>query len=91
MRTNCCKFQKGKENFANRKERQSAKKNKFVNISSQEGVAKDSVLLEGRRDCNCQATKHDLINNCLSCGKIVCKQEGIEYIMNLKSIMFYIS
>ena len=64
--------------------------NKFVNISSQEGVAKDSVLLEGRRGCNCQATKHDLINNCLSCGKIVCKQEGIEYIMHLKSIIFYV-
>ena len=50
------------------------KKPKFNNISSQEG---SSVLLEGRRSCSCQATKHDLINNCLSCGKVICKQEGM--------------
>jgi hypothetical protein len=30
----------------------------------------------GRHKCNCQATKHDLINNCLKCGRIVCAQEG---------------
>ena len=26
--------------------------------------------------CNCQSSRHGLINNCLSCGKIVCGQEG---------------
>eukprot|EP01018_Ginkgo_biloba_P014945 Gb_02218 [translate_table: standard] len=26
--------------------------------------------------CNCQARRHKLVNNCLSCGKIVCEQEG---------------
>lgn len=26
--------------------------------------------------CNCQASRHKLINNCLGCGKIVCEQEG---------------
>lgn len=26
--------------------------------------------------CDCQAQKHRLINNCLSCGRIVCEQEG---------------
>ena len=36
----------------------------------------NSVQIEGRRSCNCQATKHDLINNCTACGKVVCKQEG---------------
>lgn len=30
----------------------------------------------GRHKCNCQASKHGLINNCVSCGRIVCKQEG---------------
>lgn len=30
----------------------------------------------GRHRCNCEAKQHDLINNCLNCGKIVCIQEG---------------
>lgn len=25
-----------------------------------------------RVKCNCVAQKHELINNCLSCGKVVC-------------------
>jgi hypothetical protein len=29
-----------------------------------------------RIKCDCMAQKHELINNCLSCGKIVCTQEG---------------
>ncbi|XP_022911827.2 activating signal cointegrator 1 [Onthophagus taurus] len=33
-------------------------------------------LLKGRHPCDCQATKHDLINNCTKCGRIVCAQEG---------------
>lgn len=36
----------------------------------------DVVLLKGRVKCDCQASKHKLINNCLSCGRIVCEQEG---------------
>ena len=31
----------------------------------------------GRRLCDCQAQTHDLVGNCLSCGRIVCAQEGI--------------
>lgn len=30
----------------------------------------------GRHPCQCQATKHELINNCKKCGRIVCAQEG---------------
>ena len=30
----------------------------------------------GRRECLCEATRHSLIANCLSCGRIVCAQEG---------------
>eukprot|EP00347_Sterkiella_histriomuscorum_P000979 403373797 len=33
-------------------------------------------LVAGRKACHCQATSHNLINNCVSCGKIVCEQEG---------------
>lgn len=29
-----------------------------------------------RKICSCQATLHPLINNCLSCGKIICEQEN---------------
>lgn len=33
-------------------------------------------MLPGRNACECQAQKHELINNCIKCGRIVCKQEG---------------
>ena len=33
------------------------------------------ILLPGRHLCDCQATRHKLIRNCLSCGRIVCEQE----------------
>ncbi|KAL1138591.1 hypothetical protein AAG570_008654 [Ranatra chinensis] len=33
-------------------------------------------MVKGRHPCKCQASKHDLVNNCLSCGRIVCEQEG---------------
>lgn len=34
------------------------------------------LLVAGRQICYCQASRHSLINNCVSCGKIVCEQEG---------------
>lgn len=53
------------------------KKTKFVNLYTSDGQMRDStILLKGRHLCNCQATKHKLINNCLKCGRIVCEQEG---------------
>ncbi|KAJ1530934.1 hypothetical protein ONE63_005771 [Megalurothrips usitatus] len=52
------------------------KRPKFVNLYSQEGQNKDTILLKGRHACQCQATKHKLINNCVKCGRIVCEQEG---------------
>lgn len=52
------------------------KKAKYINLYSQEGQNKDVVLLKGRHKCDCQASKHALINNCLKCGRIVCEQEG---------------
>jgi len=33
-------------------------------------------LVPGRKICYCQSTSHRLVNNCASCGKIVCEQEG---------------
>lgn len=53
------------------------KKSKFINLYTHDGQMRgDVVLLKGRHHCNCQAIKHDLINNCLNCGRIVCQQEG---------------
>ncbi|XP_041796020.1 activating signal cointegrator 1 [Chelmon rostratus] len=52
------------------------KKNKFVNLYNKEGQDRLAVLLPGRHACECLAQKHKLINNCISCGRIVCEQEG---------------
>ncbi|XP_033488714.1 activating signal cointegrator 1 [Epinephelus lanceolatus] len=52
------------------------KKSKFVNLYAKEGQDKLSILLPGRHACDCLAQKHKLINNCISCGRIVCEQEG---------------
>ncbi|XP_034489701.1 activating signal cointegrator 1 [Drosophila innubila] len=50
---------------------------KYVNMYAKDGkVLGDTVLLKGRRSCDCQAAEHKLINNCLGCGRIVCEQEG---------------
>ncbi|CAG4947870.1 unnamed protein product [Colias eurytheme] len=57
-------------------ETKNKKKTKFVNLYSQEGKNAQVVLIKGRLHCDCQASKHELINNCLQCGRIVCKQEG---------------
>ena len=35
-----------------------------------------STQMPGRHACECQARKHDLVSNCVSCGRIVCAQEG---------------
>lgn len=54
----------------------SKKKSKYVNLYAKEGQDKLAVLLPGRHPCECLAQKHKLINNCISCGRIVCEQEG---------------
>lgn len=52
------------------------KKNTFVSLYNKEGQDKLAILLPGRHSCECLAQKHNLINNCMSCGRIVCEQEG---------------
>ncbi|KAH0619930.1 hypothetical protein JD844_014369 [Phrynosoma platyrhinos] len=54
----------------------SKKKAKYVNLYTKEGQDKLAVMLPGRHPCECLAQKHKLINNCLTCGRIVCEQEG---------------
>jgi hypothetical protein len=52
----------------------SKKKNKREILDlSDKGV----VLIKGKRvECFCQAQYHKLVNNCLTCGKVICEQEG---------------
>uniref|UniRef100_A0A8D0B447 Activating signal cointegrator 1 n=1 Tax=Salvator merianae TaxID=96440 RepID=A0A8D0B447_SALMN len=52
------------------------KKAKFVNLYTKEGQDRLAVMLPGRHFCECLAQNHRLINNCLTCGRIVCEQEG---------------
>nr|XP_057945728.1 activating signal cointegrator 1 isoform X2 [Doryrhamphus excisus]XP_057945729.1 activating signal cointegrator 1 isoform X2 [Doryrhamphus excisus]XP_057945730.1 activating signal cointegrator 1 isoform X2 [Doryrhamphus excisus]XP_057945731.1 activating signal cointegrator 1 isoform X2 [Doryrhamphus excisus] len=52
------------------------KKNKFTSLYCKEGQDKLTVILPGQHSCECLAQKHRLINNCISCGRIVCEQEG---------------
>eukprot|EP00658_Telonema_sp_P-2_P028761 TRINITY_DN21989_c0_g2_i3.p1 TRINITY_DN21989_c0_g2~~TRINITY_DN21989_c0_g2_i3.p1 ORF type:complete len:421 (-),score=95.38 TRINITY_DN21989_c0_g2_i3:171-1433(-) len=35
-----------------------------------------NVLIPGRHRCSCHASRHKLLTNCLSCGRIICEQEG---------------
>ncbi|XP_062618725.1 activating signal cointegrator 1-like [Saccostrea cucullata] len=68
----------GKQNESAKAEQpqQETKKTKFIPLFSQEGQAKSVIKLAGRHPCECQATKHKLISNCVHCGRIVCEQEG---------------
>ena len=34
------------------------------------------TMLPGRHACSCNARRHALLYNCLSCGKVICAQEG---------------
>lgn len=50
------------------------KKTKFNILYSQNNF---STLSKHHNRCDCEARNHELINNCLNCGRIICKQEGI--------------
>lgn len=52
------------------------KKTKYVSLYGEDGKMNDIITLKGRHLCNCEASKHKLINNCMQCGRVVCEQEG---------------
>ncbi|GCB74312.1 hypothetical protein scyTo_0003401 [Scyliorhinus torazame] len=54
----------------------SKKKTKYLSLYTKEGEDRLAVILPGRHPCECLGQMHKLINNCLSCGRIVCMQEG---------------
>lgn len=49
----------------------SRKKNKKA-FKSKSALSSENA----RRICDCEATKHPLVNNCINCGRIVCLSEG---------------
>ncbi|KAL6655591.1 hypothetical protein ACP70R_006417 [Stipagrostis hirtigluma subsp. patula] len=51
-------------------------KKKGVKAISLAEAAKGSIVFKQGKPCSCQARQHNLVSNCLSCGKIVCEQEG---------------
>ncbi|KAL5238423.1 hypothetical protein ACI65C_005833 [Semiaphis heraclei] len=68
--------QKSNTNTNQKKKEPKSKNKKYVNIYTDEGLNRQEVFLKGRHKCDCQASRHGLVNNCLDCGRIVCKQEG---------------
>ncbi|XP_065877321.1 uncharacterized protein [Euphorbia lathyris] len=53
-----------------------SKKKKTGKVISLAEAAKGSIVFQQGKPCSCQARRHNLVSNCLSCGKIVCEQEG---------------
>lgn len=53
-----------------------SKKKKAGKVVSLAEAAKGSIVFNQGKPCSCQARRHGLVSNCLSCGKIVCEQEG---------------
>lgn len=53
-----------------------SKKKKAGRVISLAEAAKGSIVFQKGKPCTCQARNHRLVSNCLSCGKIVCEQEG---------------
>lgn len=54
----------------------SSKKKKSGKVISLAEAAKGSIVFQKGKPCTCQARRHGLVSNCISCGKIVCEQEG---------------
>lgn len=53
-----------------------SRKKKGGKVISLAEAAKGSIVFQKGKPCSCQARSHRLVGNCLSCGKIVCDQEG---------------
>ncbi|XP_010550636.1 PREDICTED: activating signal cointegrator 1 [Tarenaya hassleriana] len=53
-----------------------SKKKKGGKVISLAEAAKGSIVFQQGKPCSCHARRHRLVSNCLSCGKVVCEQEG---------------
>jgi len=51
-----------------------------LEIQTNPSLASDSPADAKKRNCNCMATRHPLLDmapNCLSCGKVICLKQGL--------------
>uniref|UniRef100_A0A0D9XDN8 Uncharacterized protein n=1 Tax=Leersia perrieri TaxID=77586 RepID=A0A0D9XDN8_9ORYZ len=64
------------ENAEQRIASKKGSKKKGAKVISLAEAAKGSIVFKQGKPCLCQARQHNLVSNCLSCGKIVCEQEG---------------
>jgi hypothetical protein len=51
-----------------------------LEIQTNPSLASDSPADTKKRNCNCMATRHPLLDmapNCLSCGKVICLKQGL--------------
>lgn len=53
-----------------------SKRKKSGKVISLAEASKGSIIFQQGKPCSCEARRHRLVSNCLSCGKIVCEQEG---------------
>ncbi|KAK4774558.1 hypothetical protein SAY86_009493 [Trapa natans] len=53
-----------------------SRKKKAGNVISLSEATKGSIVFQQGKPCSCQAQRHGLVSNCLSCREIVCEQEG---------------
>ncbi|KAL8261348.1 hypothetical protein R6Q59_025397 [Mikania micrantha] len=53
-----------------------SKKKKSGKVVSLADASNGSIIFHKGKPCSCEARRHRLVSNCLSCGKIVCEQEG---------------
>lgn len=61
---------------ANKGNQGNSRKKKSGKVVSLAEASKGSIVFQQGKPCSCQARQHRLVSNCLSCGKIVCEQEG---------------
>uniref|UniRef100_A0A2P2MZQ8 Uncharacterized protein n=1 Tax=Rhizophora mucronata TaxID=61149 RepID=A0A2P2MZQ8_RHIMU len=62
--------------LSNKVSQGSSRKKKAGKVISLAEAAKGSIVFQQGKPCSCQARQHRLVSNCLSCGKIICEQEG---------------
>jgi hypothetical protein len=51
-----------------------------LEIQTNPSLASDSAADTKKRNCNCMATRHPLLDmapNCMSCGKVICLKQGL--------------
>lgn len=67
---------KSKQTQKQQKSKEVTPKKKVYDLYTLQTDPMSSIIVPGRLQCECQATKHGLVSNCLNCGRIVCEQEG---------------